>query len=186
MAAVGLLAGVMMTGCSVLDTKSVKPGLFGDDAVKMMAAFDTLEAGKTTNEQWMTTGFDLSKAKNFTVSPGPMALRKILGEEVFQSTYGWYSAKGKVDELLADLAPYSMVEIPFKVTTKKESRFYISTKYEFTEGDGTVLTFVFKNGVLVYKAPSPQKFSEDHSNSAFAQGLFPWLKIVKDVKGVVE
>jgi len=181
-AVVGLLAGVM-TGCKSYDMTVVKTGLFQNNLQAMFKSYDEIRPGVTTRGELQDKlGFNL-RAPNVREIQAKDAMKLMLGENYFQVAY---NIQSKIEDFVMYLNEYSMYVVPYKELLKVEDRFYVSTRKETLTGPDAEFYFVFKGDVLIYRAKNFRQVQEDRKHTAFLQGLFPWLKIVKDVKGIVE
>lgn len=179
--AVGLCFTLLMIfGCKAYDYKDINTGLFANDQVAMVKAYDRIQPGVTTRADLEKLGFQLN-APNVDHVPGPAALRLMLGDNYFQAAFRQME---KIDSFLKDLNEYSMVVVPHKNLVEVSDYIYLSERNEKLTGSDANIYLVFKGDTLIYRARSYKEISEVGRNKAFLQGLFPWLKAVKTVKNV--
>ena len=172
---------IAVVGCSAHRYTNIQTGLFDNDFQKMMAAYDKVQPNITKLSDFKDLGFDFNKPNIQRIS-GHKALREMLGNDFFQS--GFLSER-KIEEITLLMNDYKMVVVPYQDLVEVRDYIYFSRRREELSGDDLKLTFVFKNDVIVYAARDYREVLEKRSDNAFMQGVFPWLKIGKDVKGFV-
>ena len=174
------VVAMFLTGCKSYEYRKVQSGLFGNDAKRLMAAYESLKPGVATRADVAKLGF--FSALNVKHVPGNEALQQLLGQNYFQSGI---LRGGKVDEdLLKSLNDYEMLVVPYKDLVEEKSYFYFSTRDEKLTGKELNIYFVFKGDSLIYSARNYREVEEKRKNKAFMQGVFPWLKILDTVKDV--
>lgn len=171
----------LMAGCRSYDTNVVRSGLFKDDLNEMFKAYDKIKEGVTTRSELKELGFDLNYP-NVRHVQGTEAMKVMLGENYFQAAY---NVQSKIEDFVKYLNDYSMVVIPYKNLLKVEDRFYFSTRTENLTGPDAELYLVFKGDMVIYRAKNYREVEEKRSNHAFLQGIFPWLKLIREAKSVI-
>ena len=172
-----LTSSFTFTGCTITNLSVVKTGLFEDDLHKLSDAYevvDKMERGKATFaqvEEVFGTNFD--RASNVERIPGPMAFRRIYGDNVF---YGAGIDEKKRDELLHETKQYKAFLIPHKDVATYTDRWYFSTKETLKQGDDLLILIMFKNNKLFYADYKYVKIDSKESTHAFAQGLIDIIK----------
>lgn len=167
----------LLAACSVTKDSIITTGLFNDNLDAMLAAFDKVEQGKTTKGDLTDLGFNLA-APNIQHLPGPDSMKAIFGDMVFQSAL---NDKDKVESLLAELNHYEMYSIPYKEIESETDQIYFSNKETHREGVDVLLTFVLKDGVVIYRGKRHRAINETEKDYGFAQGL---INTIRDAAGI--
>lgn len=184
-----LLAVFSICGCSVIETtkeEMTKTGLFNDDPVQLMAAYDQTTEGQAL-EEVRQLGFDLENAPNILHRQGSDAVKTILGENMFQSSMvSIMNDPERLRTVLKELGPYHLYVIPYRNITTVTDRFYLNRQDSDKEGEDYKIYFVFKDGKMVYRANDMTKVKQHVSESAFLKGFLDILAQIAGVKSSVE
>lgn len=162
----------IVSGCVSTHHEEEKTGLFGNDPIKTMTAFELVEQGKTTQKELEQIGFD-SNAPNVNRLMGPEGMKELLGEQCFDTAL---RDGNNILPLFQELSHYSVFIFPLRDIIETEDRFYFSTKNTDTVGRDDKFVFILKDGVVIYKAPKLANIDKHESEHAFAQGLLNVLE----------
>ena len=175
-------------GCSVIRTTKeeiTKTGLFDDDPVKLMDAYEKTQEGQTF-EEVMILGFNFN-APNILHRQGSDAVKTILGENMFQSSMvSIMNDPERLRTVLKELGPYHLYVIPYRNITTVTDRFYLNRQDSNKEGKDYKIYFVFKDNKMVYRANDTTNVKQHTSESAFLKGLIDLVAQIAGAKSSVE
>ena len=166
---------VAAVGCTSTRTSRLETGMFDDKPERMVGAYEALAVRSgvelLSKKDLEMMGFNL-KAPNVENLPGPIALRRIFGDKVLQS-----SDKGHhIEESLEQLSEFRGFVIPYRHIRTVSDRIYFSEQEVFRQGKNLRILVLFRGDELCYHQLEYVEIDTYSSRYAFAQAVLFAIK----------
>ena len=169
------LAAAVSSGCTNTRVSRIETGMFRDKPELLLDAYENLrqrtEKETLTRKEVEAMGFDL-KAPNVEDIPGPLALKRIFGNAVFEKKMGDTSP----ERLLKKFEDYRGFSIPYRHLVRVSDRIYFSLQESRLSGDDIRILILFNGDKLCYHELECVKIDIYRSRYAFAEMLIELLK----------